>query len=147
MRSNYFTADLNGAREVVYIADVPNDDVMAPVYSGQGILQLKLSTNQVVAQNLGTIDYDTGSLDITSMTVTDVSGSGNDDILVVVSSMSLQKIFLQTCWLDQHRTKLCSRCSAQVRNIILSLDDSIEDLPNNIKRGVNVTVVPRITDD
>ena len=75
MRSNYFTADLNGAREVVYIADVPNDDVMAPVYSGQGILQLKTkSTNQVVAQNLGTIDYDTGSLDITSMTVTDVSG-------------------------------------------------------------------------
>ena len=63
-----------------------NDDVMAPVYSGQGILQLKTkSTNQVVAQNLGTIDYDTGSLDITSMTVTDVSGAGNDDILVVVS--------------------------------------------------------------
>ena len=64
------------------------------VYSGQGILQLKTkSTNQVVAQNLGTIDYDTGSLDITSMTVTDVSGGSNDDILVVVSLMSLQKIF------------------------------------------------------
>ena len=148
VRSNYFTADLNGAREVVYIADVPNDDVMAPVYSGQGILQLKTkSTNQVVAQNLGTIDYDTGSLDITSMTVTDVSGAGNDDILIVVSPHESAKNISTDLLVRSTAEQNYAVDALPARNIILSLDDSIEDLPNNIKRGVNVTVVPRITDD
>ena len=63
VRSNYFTVDLNGSRDEVYIVDKPNDDVVAPVYSGTGTLQLKTkSLGVVIAKDIGTIDYDTGQL-------------------------------------------------------------------------------------
>jgi len=33
------------------------------------------------------------------------------------------------------------------RNIILNLDDAAEDATNNIRKGLNVTMVPRVTDE
>ena len=46
IRSNFFIANLNGSRSEVYLADKPNSDVTAPVYSGQGVLQLKTKSKR-----------------------------------------------------------------------------------------------------
>ena len=69
---------MNGSRDEVYIVDKPNDDVVAPVYSGTGTLQLKTkSLGVVIAKDIGTIDYDTGKVSINSINITTVSNVDN----------------------------------------------------------------------
>ena len=148
IRTNFFTADLNGAREEVYLTDKPNADVIAPAYSGQGILQLKTkSTNTIVAQNIGTIDYDTGALDITSLNISSISGDGNTLLRIVATPHESSKNISTDLLIRSTSEQSYVVEAVPSRNIILSLDDSVEDLPNNIKKGVSVTVAARVTDD
>ena len=137
-----------GAREEVYLTDKPNADVIAPAYSGQGILQLKTkSTNTIVAQNAGTIDYDTGALDITSLNISSISGDGNTLLRIVATPHESSKNISTDLLIRSTSEQSYVVEAVPSRNIILSLDDSVEDLPNNIKKGVSVTVAARVTDD
>ena len=92
VRTNYFTANINGSQDEVYITDRPDETFTASQqYNGQrfnlakGDLILKLkTTNAVVGGTVGTIDYDTGSLDIKSLRVDAVSGASNNNIRVYI---------------------------------------------------------------
>ena len=122
--------------------------MIAPAYSGQGILQLKTkSTNTIVAQNIGTIDYDTGALDITSLNISSISGDGNTLLRIVATPHESSKNISTDLLIRSTSEQSYVVEAVPSRNIILSLDDSVEDLPNNIKKGVSVTVAARVTDD
>ena len=93
VRTNYFTANITGSQDEVYITDKPDETFTASQqYNGQrfnlarGELILKSkATNTVIGGTVGTIDYDTGYLDITSMKVDAISGATNSDIRVYIT--------------------------------------------------------------
>lgn len=148
IRSNYFTADLNGSKVEVLLCDKPNPDVIAPVYSGQGILQLKTKVRgEIVDKNVGTIDYDTGVLDIVDLRIDSISGAGNS-VFRVVSTPHESSKNISTDILVRTTEEADYAVFAQpARNIILKLDDAAEDVANNIRKGLNVTMVPRVRDE
>ena len=148
VRSNYFTVDLNGSRDEVYIVDKPNDDVVAPVYSGTGTLQLKTkSLGVVIAKDIGTIDYDTGQLDILSLNVISISGTANTQLRVVVTPHESSRNISTDILVRATEEATYAVFAQPSRNIILNLDDAAEDATNNIRKGLNVTMVPRVTDE
>ena len=111
-------------------------------------MQLKTkSTNTIVAQNAGTIDYDTGALDITSLNISSISGDGNTLLRIVATPHESSKNISTDLLIRSTSEQSYVVEAVPSRNIILSLDDSVEDLPNNIKKGVSVTVAARVTDD
>lgn len=148
VRSNYFTVDVNGSRDEVYICDKPNDDVVAPVYSGTGTLQLKTkSLGLVIAKDIGTIDYDTGTLDILSLNVISISGTANTQLRVVVTPHESSRNISTDILVRATEEATYAVFAQPSRNIILNLDDAAEDVTNNIRKGLNVTMVPRVTDE
>ena len=148
VRSNYFTVDLNGSRDEVYIVDKPNDDVIAPVYSGTGTLQLKTkSLGVVIAKDIGTIDYDTGQLDILSLNVISISGTANTQLRVVVTPHESSRNISTDILVRATEEATYAVFAQPSRNIILNLDDAAEDATNNIRKGLNVTMVPRVSDE
>ena len=148
IRSNFFIANLNGSRSEVYLADKPNSDVTAPVYSGQGVLQLKTkSKGVVVADNIGTVDYDTGVLDIVSLNITEISGVANDELRVVSTPHESSRNISTDILVRTTEEQSYAVFAQPSRNIILNLDDAAEDSVNNIRKGLNVQMVERIVDE
>ena len=148
IRSNFFIANLNGSRSEVYLADKPNPDVTAPVYSGQGVLQLKTkSKGVVVADNIGTVDYDTGVLDIVSLNITEISGVANDELRVVSTPHESSRNISTDILVRTTEEQSYAVFAQPSRNIILNLDDAAEDSVNNIRKGLNVQMVERIVDE
>ena len=148
IRSNFFIANLNGSRSEVFLADKPNPDVTAPVYSGQGVLQLKTkSKGVVVADNIGTVDYDTGVLDIVSLNITEISGVANDELRVVATPHESSRNISTDILVRTTEEQSYAVFAQPSRNIILNLDDAAEDTTNNIRKGLNVQMVERIVDE
>ena len=148
IRSNFFIANLNGSRSEVFLADKPNPDVTAPVYSGQGVLQLKTkSKGVVVADNIGTVDYDTGVLDIVSLNITEISGVANDELRVVSTPHESSRNISTDILVRTTEEQSYAVFAQPSRNIILNLDDAAEDTTNNIRKGLNVQMVERIVDE
>lgn len=146
IRTNYFDARINRAVYKVSIVDVPNEGVVAPIYSGTGVLQLKVvGTGTIVNEALGTIDYDTGQIDIPSLEVVSLYGAANT---VRVSSTPHEgsknistDVLVRTTEEQEYAV-----IPKPARNLILTLDKSASDIPNNIRPGISVTMVPRVID-
>ena len=147
--SNYFLATINGATYSVYVTDIPEDTVVSPAYNGVGRLVLKTTDKNVtVENNLGTVDYDTGRVEINSLNVSSISGSATDLRVSVIPHESAKDI--KTEVLKRTSEVLTASSGAVVplpsKNIILINDQSSADIPNNIRAGLIVTMTPKISD-
>jgi len=154
VRTNYFTVNINGSQDEVYITDKPDETFTASQqYNGQrfnlakGDLILKTKkTNSIIGGTVGTIDYDTGSLDITSLRVDSVSGS-NTAIRVYITPHESAKNISTDDLVRATEEQSYAVTALPARNIILTLDDSQLDTTNNVKQGVAVTMISRVQDD
>jgi len=146
--SVYFNAQINRATYSVYITDVPDEGVIAPAYSGKGVIQLKTSDkNVIVDANAGTIDYDTGLIVLNSLQVSSIQGSTttlNVSCQPHESSKDIKTDILQ-------RTSDTSETGAAViakpsKNYILAQNTSTADIPNNVRAGTKVSLTARVSD-
>ena len=155
VRTNYFTVNINGSQDEVYITDKPDETFTASQqYNGQrfnlakGDLILKTkATNTIIGGTVGTIDYDTGSLDITSLQIDAISGTGNTDVRVYITPHESAKNISTDDLVRATEEQSYAVTALPARNIILSLDDSQIDTTNNVKQGVAVTMISRVKDD
>tara|TARA_R110002074_G_scaffold123683_1_gene259445 strand:- start:64092 stop:66005 length:1914 start_codon:yes stop_codon:yes gene_type:complete len=147
IRTNYFNVVINGITySKVSITDTPDADVIAPVYSGKGILKLTdVQSSTVLLESLGTIDYDTGALDIPAMSVASVSGTVTD-IRVSATPHEGSKNISTDVLIRTSEEQKFAITPLPARNVILTLDSSASDTINNIRAGVSVTMVPRVAD-
>ena len=155
VRTNYFTVNINGSQDEVYITDKPDETFTASQqYNGQrfnlakGDLILKTKdTNTIIGGTVGTIDYDTGALDITSLRIDAISGTGNNDVRVYITPHESAKNISTDDLVRATEEQSYAVTALPARNIILSLDDSQVDTTNNVKQGVAVTMISRVKDD
>ena len=120
--------------------------MIAPVYSGKGILKLTdVQSSTVLLESLGTIDYDTGALDIPAMSVASVSGTVTD-IRVSATPHEGSKNISTDVLIRTSEEQKFAITPLPARNVILTLDSSASDTINNIRAGVSVTMVPRVAD-
>jgi len=146
--SVYFNALINRATYSVYITDVPDEGVIAPAYSGKGVIQLKTSDkNVIVDANAGTIDYDTGLIVLNSLQVSSIQGSTttlNVSCQPHESSKDIKTDILQ-------RTSEESATGEAIiakpsKNYILVQNTSTADIPNNVRAGTKVSLTARVSD-
>ena len=146
--SVYFNALINRATYSVYITDVPDEGVIAPAYSGKGVIQLKTSDkNVIVDANAGTIDYDTGLIVLNSLQVSSIQGSTttlNVSCQPHESSKDIKTDILQ-------RTSEESATGEAIiakpsKNYILAQNTSTADIPNNVRAGTKVSLTARVSD-
>lgn len=146
--SGFFDAKIDQATYKVYVADVPNDNVVAPAYSGKGTIVLKTSDkNVIVDANAGTIDYDTGKIEFNSLNIQAISGSYGTLSITCQPHESAKDIKTDVL----RRTAEVSDTGAAVvptpsKNYILAQDNSAADIPNNIRSGTSITLTARVSD-
>jgi len=106
---------------------------------------LDVDSSTVLLENLGTIDYDTGALDIPVINVSSVNGAVSD-IRISATPHEGSKDISTDILIRTSEEQKFAVVPLPARNIILSLDKSSIDTLNNIRAGVTVTMVPRVAD-
>ena len=146
--SNFFNVTINGKVYKVVMADVPNSTVIPPLYSGTGKIILKTSAGgEIVNSNAGTIDYDTGKVVLTDLNVQSLLNASSTLNVTVTPHESAKDI--RTEFLVSS-TELSSTGAAVLakpsKNIILNLDTTTSNIPNNIFAGITVSAKPKVID-
>lgn len=147
LTSNYFTTRINGATNNVYITDIPEATVVAPAYSGNGRLVLKTITKGIVVDNnVGTINYDTGKITVDGLDVVSLLGTSTTTLNINVQPHESAKDIRTEILTRQTAISNSAVIPNPSKNIILTLDKSVSDIPNNINAGVIVTATPKVAD-
>lgn len=145
--SNYFTANINGATNQVFITDIPDATVVAPAYNGSGKLVLKtVSKGVIVDNNIGSVNYDTGKVIIDNLNVVSLSGSSATSLNVSVQPHESAKDIKTEILTRTTQVQTSAVIPTPSKNIILTLDKSVSDIPNNINAGVIITATPKVAD-
>ncbi len=145
--SNFFDATINNATYKVYVADVPDADVIAPEYSGSGTLILKTSDkNIVVDANAGTIDYDTGKIILNNLNVSSISGTNVTQVNINAQPHESAKDIKTSILTRTTEESSSAVIPTPSKNIILAQDASAEDTPNNIAKGIAISAIPNVSD-
>lgn len=118
--SSYFYVNVGGVSTLAYIVDIP--DAVVLNYDGTGTLKLfNASTNEIINNTFGTINYGTGVVTIPDLTVTGYP-NGIGDIRL-------------TCELQE-----ASYDISALRNQVLVLDDSISSTDLGTTQGLTISV-------
>jgi len=122
--SSYFYILVNGVATLVKITDLPDDT--PPSDSGSGVLRLiSTTTNTVISNNIGTVNYGTGVVSITSITPTGIP-AGATDIRI---NASIQE--------SSYNLSIS-------KNEILVLDDSTTNRVSGVVAGTSITVAASV---
>lgn len=122
--SSYFYISLSGVSTLVKITDIPNES--PPSNTGSGVLRLVNITNEtVVNTNIGTVDYGTGIVTITSVTPTGIP-TGVTDIRITGSIQETNYNLVVS------------------RNEILVQDDTTTNKAGGLVAGTNITVTTSV---
>lgn len=148
INSNFFTVDINNKTYKVVMADVPDATVVAPAYSGSGKIVLKTVTGaEVVNPNAGTINYDTGKIVLNDLTVVNLLSASSTLNVTATPHETAKDIktefLLPVTEIEPGTAAVLPKPS---KNIILSLDKTTANVPNNIFAGVSVTANAKVSD-
>lgn len=149
LNSNNFSVDVNGKVYEVKLVDVPDATVVAPAYNGSGTIALKtISGDTTVVANAGTVNYDTGLVILNGTKITAISGTNNTTLSVTVTPHETSKdiktqILVSTTVESSSGSAVMPQPS---KNVILVLDNTTGDIPNNVFSGVTVNATARVSD-
>ena len=142
LHSNWFNVNLDSVIYKVKFQDIPNSNVVAPAYNGSGIVYLVDESGTRIA-NTGTIDYDTGKLALSAITVSSLYGTDSelklrtrphDDSKDIITS-----ILNRTS--DVSTGPVVAKPS---QNTILALDNSVSSSLTGSRKGLEILVTTEV---
>lgn len=133
--STNFTFTLTGQEIEAYLSDQYDED------SDIGTLIIKrVSDNTIVAVNAGTVDYSTGTVTISDITINELSGDQNDLRIYADPSGDAPNI-LTTDLTSTTESSTAAVFPFAARNTVLTLDTSAANATANIPAGLTVTAI------
>jgi len=142
LTSTYFDITLSGVTTRVLLQDIPAVTVVAPLYSGSGIVNAVTSTGTIVA-GIGTIDYDSGTVTIPSTTIKTLYGTEPTLRIQVTPHDSVKDITTQAL-IRTSDTSTAAVVAKPSRNTVLTLDDSVVNSQINSRAGTVITATPEV---
>jgi hypothetical protein len=142
LHSNWFNANVDSVIYKVKFQDIPNSDVVAPAYNGLGVVYLVDESGTRIV-NTGTIDYDTGKLALTAITVSSLFGSDTELKLRTRPHDDSKDILTNIL----NRTSAVSTGAVVAKpsqNTILALDNSASSSLTGIRKGLEITVTTEV---
>lgn len=138
MSSSFFNATISGANIKVKFQDVPSATVVAPEYNGTGTVNIVDSDNSVIAK-VGTIDYSTGRVQISSLIVASLIGN-ETKIRLRVRPHDDSKDILTNILSRTSETSTGPVFATASNNTILTLDDTAKSITLNTRAGLDVNI-------
>ncbi len=135
--STYFNVTLSGVTYKVSLEDVPASTVVAPLYSGTGVVNAVTSDGQVVGE-VGTIDYDSGTVDLPSIVIDSLYGTETHLRINSGVHKSVKDITTQAL-VRTSDTSTAAVVAKPSRNTVLILDDSVINATINSGSGLSIT--------
>ena len=142
LTSSYFNITSGGSTYKVSLADVPASSVIPPLYSGTGTVNA-IKTDGTIIEAVGTIDYDSGTITIPSMTVASLSGTELKLRINAVTQRDVRDITTQAL-VRTSDTSTAAVVAKPSRNIVLTLDDSVSNSTINTKVGLNISATSEV---
>ena len=142
LHSNWFNFDNAGVIYKVKFQDIPNPNVSPPAYNGTGTVYLVDSSNTRIL-NVGVIDYDTGKLTLNSIKVTSLYGTDSELKLRTRPHDDSKDITTSVL----NRTSEISTNAVIAKpsqNVILTLDNSIENIISGTRKGLEILVTTEV---
>jgi hypothetical protein len=142
LHSSWFNANVDSVIYKVKFQDIPNSDVVAPAYNGFGVVYLVDESGTRIA-NTGTIDYDTGKLSLTAITVSSLFG--NDSQLKLRTRPHDDSKDIVTSTLNRTSDVATGAIVAKPsQNTILALDNSVLSSVTGSRKGLDITVTTEV---
>lgn len=142
LHSNWFNVNVDSVIYKVKFQDIPNSDVVAPAYNGFGVVYLVDESGTRIV-NTGTIDYDTGKLSLTAITVSSLFGSDSELKLRTRPHDDSKDIVTSTL----NRTSDVATGAVVAKpsqNTILTLDNSVLSAVTGSRKGLDITVTTEV---
>lgn len=134
--STYFTTTITGQQYEVYITDL-HDTTVGDI----GTLVMKrVSDDVIVSSNVGTIDYATGVVNISSITIDSLSGT-QQDLRIYVEPFGDAPNVLTTDLTTTTESSTAAVFPYAARNTVLTLDTSAAESTSNVLTGLSITAV------
>ena len=142
LTSTYFDLTISNVTTKVLLQDVPAVGVVAPAYSGTGIVNAVTNIGTVIGA-IGTIDYDSGTVTIPSTTINALYGSEATLRIQVTPHDSVKDITTQAL-IRTSDTSTAAVVAKPSRNTVLTLDDSVVNSTINSRAGTVITATPEV---
>jgi hypothetical protein len=142
LHSNWFNTVIDAVTYKVKFQDIPSATVVPPAYNGKGTVHLQTEDGTNIA-SVGTIDYDTGKLTLTSIKVASLYSTDtqlklrtrpHDDSKDIVTSILNRTSDVSTG----------AVIAKPAQNTILSLDNSILSSVTGSRKGLDITVTTEV---
>ena len=135
--SSYFNITISGVTHQASLNDVPSATVVAPAYSGTGTVNA-VGTDGTILGIVGSVDYDSGTIDLPSMLLTTLYGTETKVRINCTPHDSIKDITTQAL-IRTSDTSTAAVVAKPSRNTVLSVDDSILNSTINTKSGIKIT--------
>jgi len=135
--STFFNIKISNVIHKAILKDVPATDVIAPLYSGKGVINAVTVEGTNLGQ-VGTIDYDSGTLELPSMVITSLYGTEANLRINVKPHDSVKDITTQAL-IRTSDTSTSAVVAKPSRNTVLIQDDSVINSTINTTSGVKIT--------
>ena len=138
MTSSFFNATVSGANIKVKFQDVPSATVLAPEYNGTGVVNI-VDENGSVIETVGTIDYSTGRVQITSVIIASLLET-ETKIRLRVRPHDDSKDILTNILSRTTETSTGPVFATASNNTILTLDDTAKSITLNTRAGLDINI-------
>lgn len=142
IHSNWFNTVIDTVTYKVKFQDIPGATVVPPAYNGTGTVHLQTEDGTNIA-SVGTVDYDTGKLTLTSIKVASLYSTDTELKLRTRPHDDSKDIVTSTL----NRTSDVSTgavIAKPAQNTILSLDDSVLSSVTGARKGLDITVTTEV---
>jgi hypothetical protein len=137
LSSTYFNIKIGTATHKATLADIPAATVVAPLYSGSGVVNAMGSDGEVLGA-VGTIDYDSGTVSLPAMYLTSLYGTELNLRINVTPHDSVKDITTQAL-IRTSDVSTAAVTAKPSRNTVLIQDDSVANSTINTVSGVKIT--------
>lgn len=140
--STYFNIKVSDSIFKVSLQDVPDATVKAPSYSGTGVINA-ITTDGGIVSAIGTIDYDSGTINIPSTIITSLYGTEINLRINAGLHKSIKDITTQALvrTSEEATNAVVAKPS---RNTVLTLNDSVIDATINTLAGLSITATKEV---
>lgn len=135
--SSYFNIKISDVIHKASLSDVPAASVVAPLYTGTGTVNA-VGIDGTIIGAVGTIDYDSGTVDLPGMHLTSLYGTEANLRINVTPHDSIKDITTQAL-IRTSDVSTAAVVAKPSRNTVLVKDDSVLDSTINTVSGVKIT--------
>ena len=140
--STYFNITIAGATYKVSLQDVPNVEVVAPLYSGTGTVNV-ITTDGSIVGSVGTVDYDSGTIDLPSMSLVSLYSTETKLRINAGVHKSIKDITTQAL-VRTSDTAVSAVVAKPSRNTVITLDDGVINATINTGAGLSITAIKEV---